>query len=252
MTIAVAQQGDVAFQARLYSDPNPTRRGLHTTRRDWVLENALAFTCPGDRVIEVGVGCGVFTGALSAAGRRITAVDINPAFLDNVSALPGVETHCVDATRPVQLGCHDLAVCSEVLEHVPPEHSLGMLKTLHDSLKPGGMLVLSTPQRFATVELMARLLRFPPILALARRLYGTADELGHINLLTEPQLRRQIRAIGFEIVDRTRFGFYLPMIAEFCGEGGARLLRAMGRALLHVPLLRGLLWTQAWVLRRPA
>lgn len=245
-------QGDVEFQRRLYEDPNPTRRGLHSTRRDWVLAQATANSKAGDRVLEVGVGCGVFTEALAAAGRRVSAVDINPAFLDNVAGLEAVEIYLKDATRPLELGDHDLAICSEVLEHVPPDASQAMLDSLHDALRPGGTLVLTTPQRFASVELVARLFRFKPILALARRLYGSADELGHINLLTAGQLERQIAKAGFTIAARRRFGFYLPVIAEFAGKPGAALLRGIERAIRPLPVVRGLLWTQAYVLRRTA
>lgn len=254
MTVNAAMpgQGDVEFQRRLYDDPNPTRRGLHSSRRDWVLSQARANSRAGDRVLEVGVGCGVFTEALAEAGRRVSAVDINPAFLDNVAALDAVDTHLKDATRPLELGDHDLAICSEVLEHVPPDRSQAMLTSLHDALRPGGTLILTTPQRFATVELMARLFRFRPILALARRLYGSADELGHINLLTAGQLERQIAAAGFTIAERRRFGFYLPVIAEFAGRPGAALLRGMEGAIRPLPVVRGLLWTQAYVLRRAA
>jgi 2-polyprenyl-3-methyl-5-hydroxy-6-metoxy-1,4-benzoquinol methylase len=247
-----AHQEDVAFQARLYSDPNPTRRGLHIARRDWVLDKAMRYSEAGETVIEVGVGCGVFTRALSDAGRSVTAVDINTAFLANVEALANVAVHRRDATRALDLGQHDLAICSEVLEHVAPAASEAMLRSLHGSLKPGRVLILTTPQRFSTVELMARLLRFRPILALARRLYGSADELGHINLLTAARLGRQFRAAGFEIVEQRRFGFYLPAVAEFGGKAGARLLGGMAGLLRPVPILRGLLWTQGWVLRRPA
>lgn len=255
-----ARQADIAFQANLYTDPNPTRRGLHCDRRDWVertvdaclaearLSNATA--SGGGRVIEVGIGCGIFTRYLAATGASVTAVDINPAFVEGVRDVPGVTAVLADATSPLGLGQHDLALCSEVLEHVPPSHSLAMLRSLHDALRPGGVLVLTTPQRYAMVELMARLLRFPPVLAIARRLYGTADELGHINLLTAGQLRRQILSAGFSIENCARFGFYLPFVAEFGGEPGHRLLRALGRLVDRVPLLRGLIWTQAYVLRK--
>jgi len=245
-------QGDVEFQKRLYSDPNPTRRGLHSDRRDWVLGKALEHSKPGDPVLEVGVGCGVFTEALADAGRVVTAVDINPAFLDNVKSVQSVTTHLRDATHPLGLGEHRLAICSEVLEHVPRERSLAMLKSLHDGLAPGGVLVLTTPQRFSTVELVARLFRFKPILALARKLYGSADELGHINLLTAGQLKRQLDEAGFTAVDRRRFGFYLPVIAEFGGKPGAALLRGIESVIAPLPVARGLLWTQGWVLRKTA
>lgn len=251
MTEAVAPgQGDVEFQRRLYTDPNPTRRGLHSARRDWVLGEALAASSSGDRVLEVGVGCGVFTEALAAAGRRVSAVDINPAFLANVADLDAVATHLKDATLPLDLGEHDLAICSEVLEHVPPERSQAMLDALFGALRPGGTLVLTTPQRYASVELVARLFRFKPILALARKLYGSADELGHVNLLTAGQLAEQIEKAGFKPQKTRRFGFYMPVIAEFGGRPGAGVLRAVEAAIRPVPVIRGLLWTQGWVLNR--
>jgi SAM-dependent methyltransferase len=248
---AEARQGDVEFQRRLYTDPNPTRRELHCARRDWVLDAALEHSAPSDRLLEVGVGCGVFTEALAAAKREVTAVDINPAFLDNVRPLRHVSTHLKDATKPLELGEHDVAICSEVLEHVPPSRSEAMLRALFEGLRPGGTLILTTPQRFSTMELAARLLRFPPILALARRIYGSADELGHINLLTARQLKHQLTSVGFIPVKMQRFGFYLPVAAEFGGKPGANALKAIGTFLDGVPGLRGLLWTQAWVLKRP-
>ncbi len=249
---AHAQQEDVEFQRRLYADPNPTRRGLHCARRDWVIEQVLVHSSPGDRVLEVGVGCGVFTEAISVAGRLVTAVDINPAFLDNVKSLHAVSTHLKDATVPLDLGTHDLAICSEVLEHVPAERSAAMLHTLYNALRPGGVLILTTPQRYSTIELGARLLRFKPMLALARRVYGNADELGHINLLTARQLCKQFTSAGFTLLSERRFGFYLPIIAEFGGKAGAAALRSIERVLRPLPVARGLLWTQAWVLKRPA
>ena len=148
-------QEDVAFQRGLYEDGNATRRSLHQYRRDWVLDQVARFSKSGDAVLEVGVGCGVFTEALSQTGRKVSAVDINPAFLENVRLLDAVETHLLDATNPLGLGQHDLAICSEVLEHVPSERSEMLLSAVAGSLRPGGTFILTTPQRYATVELMA-------------------------------------------------------------------------------------------------
>ncbi len=248
----MSRQGDVEFQRALYEDKNATRRGLHRARRDWVLDQALSLSKAGDRVLEVGVGCGIFTERLSAEGRKVSAVDINPTFLANVSKLKSVDVHEKDATRPLGLGDHDLAICSEVLEHVPPERSQAMIDSLFDALRPGGTLILTTPQRYSMVELGARLLQFGPLLALARKLYGSAEELGHINLLTVGALKAQLAKAGFKVQRMRRFGFYLPVVAEFGGRGGAKLLEGSGRFLAGVPLLRGLLWTQGWVLTRPA
>jgi len=245
----VARQEHLSFQANLYADPNPTRRGLHGTRRAWVEAALREFVKPGTKVLEVGVGCGVFTRHLSESGADVTAVDINPDFIQGVATLPNVTGHVRDATQPLGIGPQDVALSSEVIEHVPPDRSLAMLKAIHAALKPGGIFVLTTPQRYATMELMARLLRFAPVLALARKLYGSVDELGHINLLTAAALRRQLAEAGFEIEREKRFGFYLPVVADFGGKLGYSALVAVDHAIRHVPMLRGLLWTQAYVLR---
>jgi SAM-dependent methyltransferase len=250
MATALARQEDIAFQANLYADPNPTRRGLHQSRRDWVQGELARLVRPDTKVLEVGIGCGIFTRALSEAGAQVRAVDINPDFVAGVAHLRHVTALVADATDTLPAEGQDVALCSEVLEHVPADRSERMLGAIRDALKPGGVLILTTPQSFATVELMARLFRFRPILALARCLYGTADELGHINLLTAPQLKRQLAKSGFRIEREARFGFYLPIVAEFGGEAGRRLLQAIERVIARVPVLRGLIWTQAYVLRR--
>ena len=247
----LAQQGDISFQANLYDDPNPTRRGLHRARRDWVQDRLARYVNEGSHVLETGVGCGIFTRHLTEQGATVMAVDVNQAFLDGVSDLSNVEVLNADATRDFGARNIDVALLSEVLEHVPCEGSIGMLKTIYDALKPGGVLVLTTPQRFSTMELTARLLKLPPVLALARKIYGTADELGHINLLTQGQLQSQIKDAGFDVIETDLFGFYLPGIAELAGKPGARFLQRAGGICKRTPLLKNLVWTQGYILQRP-
>ena len=98
---------------------------------------------------------------------------------------------------------------------------------------------------------MARLFKFPLVLRIARKLYGSAEELGHINLLTAGQARGQIERAGFTVEHSYRFGFYLPVVAEFGGKAGAGLLGVSAAVLRRLPVVRGLLWTQGWVLSRP-
>ncbi len=250
-TVTLSQQEDIAFQARLYDDPNPTRRGLHCARKQWVEDHLDARVSCGTQVLEVGVGCGIFTRYLSDKGAEVKAVDINQSFLDGVAGLSGVATLNGDATSDLGHRDFELILCSEVIEHVPPSRSAAMVAQFQQALRPGGVVILSTPQRFAIVELMARLFKFPPVLWLARKIYGSADELGHINLMTRATLQKQIRAAGLTIEQEEIFGFYLPVIAEFGGRPGAIFLQTVGKILRNIPLLRQLLWTQAYVLRKP-
>jgi hypothetical protein len=68
--------------------------------------------------------------------------------------------------------------------------------------------------------------------------------------LTAGQLAEQIEKAGFRPKKTRRFGFYLPVIAEFGGRAGAGVLRAVETAIRPIPIVRGLLWTQGWVLKR--
>ncbi len=54
------------------------------------------------------------------------------------------------------------------------------------------------------------------------------------------------------MIERThRFGFYLPVIAEFGGTAGRRAAAAIERLIRPLPVVNGLIWTQAYVLTRP-
>lgn len=248
------RQEHIAFQANLYESKNPTRRWLHQARRNWV-QNALHDLARSRSrrpcFLEVGIGCGIYTHFLAKQG-KVFAIDINPAFVDAANRIPNVQAEVADVTSTRFEAKHDIALCSEVIEHLPPSLSQAALCNIFASLKPGGYLVLTTPNSYSTVELTARLLAFKPVVKLARRVYGeSVDDLGHTNRLTCRKLRKQIASAGFEIVRQHNLAFYLPGIAEFGGEAGVRFCRWAGRRIARSPL-RSLLWTQCWVLRRPA
>lgn len=248
MPAAELCQEHIAFQANLYESKNPTRRWLHNARRDWVLR-ALDQVAPSPAVfLEVGIGCGIYTEVMAKRG-HVVAIDINPTFVDAANCLPNVTAKVADITATDLGPIHDVALCSEVLEHVIDSRS--SLKNLYASLKPGGFLVLSTPNSYSTVELVARLLTFKPVVELARLIYGeSVDDLGHINRMTRTQLRRQIDDAGFEVIQQENVAFYIPVIAEFGGATGAKLCQWFAKKLAPTRFA-ALLWTQCWVLRRP-
>ena len=116
-------------------------------------------------------------------------------------------------------------------------------------LKPGGRLVLSTPQRWSTLEVCARIAFLPGVIRLVRLVYREPVlEAGHINLLTEREARRQIAAAGFAVDAHAKTGLYLPVLAEAGGEPVRRLEAWLARHL-HPGPLDFLLWTQCYVAR---
>ena len=240
-------QSDPAFQAGLYESRNPTRRWLHCSRRKWVLETIRQLPVRWPDFLEVGVGAGIYTDQLAALG-TVIALDINPTFLERVAQVKNVRTVLGDIRFFDAVNVADIALCSEVIEHFA--ESEAALCNLHRALRPGGYLVLTTPNLGSPIERIARLLNYPIFAQVARRIYGEGIEpLGHINSMRRQDLVAQIHAAGFEIVQSTNLGLYIPGLAEWGGTFGQRIAawlekRVSRRWAHHV------LWTQCWVLRR--
>jgi len=235
----------------LYHSRNPTRRWLHCTRRDWLIGKIAECACerPG-RALEIGFGAGVYLPALANHYREVVGTDLAQSHLEHARAriadVPNLRV-LVDDIADTQLPAHcfDLVLCSEVLEHI---HDTGRaIAGIRRVLAPGGLLIVSTPQRHSLMELACKLAFMPGVIKLVRWVYGEAVfETGHINLMTEGQMTRALEAAGFHIRQRFKSGLYLPLIAEFAGVSGMRLERWLEEGLRDGPL-SWTLWTQYYV-----
>jgi ubiquinone/menaquinone biosynthesis C-methylase UbiE len=243
----------VALQETLYRSANPTRRWLHCSRRDWIIAALRRHASPGGQALEVGPGCGVYLPVLASLFGRVVAADIEEAYLRHASrlrqTLPNLELvrdDVCDSNLPAQ--SFDLVLCTEVIEHIP--QSEAALRGIRRLLKPGGVLLLSTPQRYSPLELAAKVAFLPGVIQLVRQVYREPVlETGHINLMTAHALRRQLHGAGFGIVEQHRSGLYLPLVAEFGGEPGLRFLQWLAGRL---GVASNLLWTQYYVARSAA
>lgn len=102
------------------------------------------------RIIEVGCGDGWNCGKLLEQGLSVVGVDWSKNGIDHAKRMaPTGEFYCGDITDPEFARAFpepfDAAVFVEVLEHIPPEHCVGALRSIRDLLRPGGLLVLTTP-----------------------------------------------------------------------------------------------------------
>ena len=105
-------------------------------------EIALKLIPPGNggRALDVGARAGVQTRWLAERGYQVTSVDVDPVFDDCLK---------VDANQrlPFDDKTFDLIWCSEVIEHLEkPDFALSELRRV---TKPGGLLVLTTPNSYA-------------------------------------------------------------------------------------------------------
>lgn len=243
----------VALQETLYRSSNPTRRWLHCSRRDWIIE-ALRRHAPAypARALEVGPGSCIYLPVLARLFADVVASDVEAAFLKHAAplrhSLPNLQLAldniCASALPPASF---DLILCTEVVEHIAD--SALALRGMRRLLRPGGVLVLSTPQRYSPLEQAARIAFLPGVIALVRRIYREPVlETGHINLMTARTVQRQLREAGFALCEQHQSGMYLPLLAEFGGELALRFEQWLERKLRGTAGA-GLLWTQYYVAR---
>lgn len=197
-------------------------------------------------------GSGVYLPTLCELFTKVNGTDIEPAYLDHSRPLQEKYTHLsliVDDITNTKLPLHsfDLVLCTEVIEHIPD--SKRALSEMHKLLKPGGVLILSTPQRYSPLELAAKVAFLPGVIQLVRLIYGEAIlDSGHINLMTETEVTRQLHHAGFTIEERHKTGLYLPLIAEFARNKGLQFEQNLEQKI-RGGKLDWLLWTQYFVAR---
>jgi len=246
----------VELQRTLYSSRNPTRRWLHHGRREWVLR-AIAACLPtasdgASAALEVGPGSGIYLPPLLDAFDHVVASDIEPRYLRAIGLEAERLSLVVDDITNSALGTetYDLVLCTEVIEHIGD--SQAALCEMHRVLRPGGTLLLTTPQRHSSMELACRVAFAPGMIYIARRVYREpVIETGHINLLSRQDAIEQLMGAGFRIHEEWLCGLYLPGIAELMGERAARAARHLERRW-RTGRLSFLLWTQCYVARKGA
>ena len=110
----------------------------------------------GKRALDVGCGAGLLCEPLARLGAKVTGVD---AAAENVAA---ARAHAAGSGLPVDyrhgdiatlgLGPFDLVTAMEVIEHVADKGAF--VAALAAALAPGGLMVLSTPNRTAAARLL--------------------------------------------------------------------------------------------------
>jgi 2-polyprenyl-3-methyl-5-hydroxy-6-metoxy-1,4-benzoquinol methylase len=170
----------------------------------------------GRRVLDVGCSSGYLARPLAGRGNTIVGIELDPAAARAAEAycervlVGDVETMELPLTR----GSFDIVLCGDVVEHLrDPETTLARLRPL---LRPGGRLVLSTPNvaNWAIrLSLLAGRWRYTD--------RGILDR-SHTYLFTRATLAEAIERAGYEIV---RSDFTVPV------PGDSELLDAVGRAI---------------------
>jgi 2-polyprenyl-3-methyl-5-hydroxy-6-metoxy-1,4-benzoquinol methylase len=96
---------------------------------------------PGDLVIDYGCGSGKGAALMASKGMYVTGVD----FAENCPGARNGNFEFINAClwdMPEMLG--DWAYCTDVMEHIPPEKVLDVVKGIHDRTKKGAFFNIAT------------------------------------------------------------------------------------------------------------
>lgn len=245
------------LQKTLYNSSNYTRRRLHRSRFHWITEAIAKYAAhaPIPNAIEYGPGSGVYLPVLSQHFTHVVAADIEPAYLKGVVATSGylnqpslIHDDITHSSLPDS--SFGLVLCSEVLEHTDsPERAL---TNIYRILYPGGIAIVTTPQRNSLMEWCCKVAFLPGVINLVRAIYREPIlETGHISLRSSREIEATLANCGFTLLHSDKFGLYIPLLAEFGSEAGGRIIESIENRLVNSQL-DWMLWTQAYVLRRSA
>ena len=186
----------------------PSSYGAHGERRlDAVLAGLRrrrldGHVRPGSILVDLGCGhSGSLLKGYAATIERGFGFDVGVG----ESPAPNVELHAQRADEPLPLNDQsvDVVSCLAVIEHV--EHPDVLAAEAHRVLKPGGVLVVTTPSAQAKPIL--------ELLSTRLRLIDPTEILDHKRYYRPATLRAELTSAGFAEVDVTRFEFGLNLAA---------------------------------------
>lgn len=186
--------------AQRWWDPHGEFRPLHVlnpVRLDYVDQLA---SLRGKRVLDVGCGGGILSEAMARRGASVTGIDLAPQTIE-VAELHALESQLLirylresaETHAAHSAGAYDVATCMEMLEHVPEPDSV--LRALHDLVRPGGDVFVSTLNRNLKSYLMA-VIGAEYVLNLLPRGTHTYDRF-----IKPSELSRSARAAGLTVMD---------------------------------------------------
>jgi methionine biosynthesis protein MetW len=178
------------WQEKLRREADPSADGLLRVR------DALALLDPGDKLLDVGCGEGVLAHLARSLYHEIHGIDI-AADAVRLAREKGMIAQVVNLNTdraPYPDNTFDTVVTLDVIEHM--FDPISFLAELRRVLRPGGHLVLSTPN-IRKIQRVLTLIggRFP------RTSYDPVGfDGGHLHYFTSADLRELFTAQGLEVV----------------------------------------------------
>ncbi len=176
------------------------------------------------RLLDFGCGSGWFAERMSERGWQVTGLDVSPQVAADVRQRLGIPVHVGTLPHPALApNSFDVVNMGAVLEHVPHPHEV--IGAARAALKPGGLLVISVPNRDSWSFRHAGAAWF------------SLDLPRHLLHFTPATLRRLVEEHGFEVCEERQLARVSWMRRTLAQRAGSR-----DRLLRRAPLVG--LWTR--------
>jgi len=183
----------------------------------YMIDHLLKLVRPGQRVLEVGCGCGYLSLEMARRGLRVTGVDVSAVAVEtarrHAAALdvpPGFrpEFEVVTGTSlPFEDNQFALVFSVEVVEHLHERDVPAHLREVFRVLRPGGHYWLLTPNRHQGVDFADRF-------GLDHHDHADGEDV-HLKEWTYAELSPVMQRVGFRQLRspwRVRRGKHLPTL----------------------------------------
>jgi 2-polyprenyl-6-hydroxyphenyl methylase / 3-demethylubiquinone-9 3-methyltransferase len=187
-------------QSKLLHRINPVRMGFirDSAVRHFELDPRSRRALAGLRALDIGCGGGLVAEPLARMGAMVDGIDAGADVIAAAQAHAAgqglqisYEAGDLIAFAAKNGAAYDLITCLEVVEHVSDTKSF--LSAIFSLLKPGGLLIFSTPNRTA--------LSWAVLIAGAERIAGLIPDGGHDwrQFLTPDELTQKLAVAGLRV-----------------------------------------------------
>lgn len=156
------------------------------------------------KVLDAGCGSGIFTSAIKKAGYEVVGMDISEnAIFQARKRHPDLQFVChgLDTPWPFEDNAFDAIFAGEVIEHVFGLRN--MFSEINRTLKPGGLVILTTPYHGLIKNLLIVILNF-------NRHFNDLKG-GHIRFFTKESLINLLKEFGFMVTGIKYIGRIRPI-----------------------------------------
>ena len=205
-----------ALETRISDSHYRTGEEFERTSKQFM--RALVPDRPVLRILDVGCGTGLNASFLSKAGHSVTGIDLSHVAIEKYRAkgFEGIVCDVEAGQTPFADNSFDLVYVSEIIEHCADTSTL--LRELQRLTKPGGRMLLSTPNS-----------AFWPyrILGLLGQTPSEYQHPGHVRFFSKRSLAAAITEAGFNIKTLAARHIYV-VLGRRIGAPLAPILKRIG------------------------